>query len=135
VCLVEAKKMRRLLLHSMYNLLGKRSRVKILASPDEALEWVQGQLAGAGAAGREEERAGAPAGELEAVVTNRIGEFLVRIGEMTAAEVEQVLDVQKGGDKRRFGDIAIELGFVRGGAIRSYVEFLEDRVDKNDSRS
>jgi hypothetical protein len=44
VCLVEAKRMRRLLLHSMYTVLGKRSRVKILASPDEALEWVRTEL-------------------------------------------------------------------------------------------
>jgi hypothetical protein len=49
VCLVEAKRVRRLLLHSVYNLLGKRSRVKIMASPDEALQWVQRELMAAAA--------------------------------------------------------------------------------------
>jgi hypothetical protein len=44
VCLVEKKGMRRLILHSMYTLLGKRSRIKILAGPDEALEWVRREL-------------------------------------------------------------------------------------------
>jgi hypothetical protein len=44
ICLVETKKMRRMLLSSMYKLLGKRNRIQIFASPDEALEWVRVEL-------------------------------------------------------------------------------------------
>ena len=58
-------------------------------------------------------------------MTNRIGEFLIRIGEMTPDQVKQVVGAQKAGDPRRFGDIAIALGFVREVAIQSYVDFLQ----------
>jgi hypothetical protein len=58
-------------------------------------------------------------------VTERIGDFLVRVGSMTADQVDQVLEAQKAGDARRFGDIALELGFVRDDAIKRYVDYLE----------
>jgi hypothetical protein len=44
VCLVESKKMRRMLMSSMYKLLGKRDRIHIFASPERALEWVRVEL-------------------------------------------------------------------------------------------
>ncbi len=53
---------------------------------------------------------------------NRIGEFLVTIGAMKQFQVDDVLRVQRGGDKRMFGEIAIELGYVDDAAIRQYVE-------------
>ena len=52
ICLVEAKRTRRLLLSSMYTLLGKRNLVRIFASPDEALEWVRAELSAADTAGK-----------------------------------------------------------------------------------
>jgi hypothetical protein len=58
-------------------------------------------------------------------VTERIGDFLVRVGAMTADQVDRVLEAQKAGDGRRFGDIALELGFVRDDAIKRYVDYLE----------
>ena len=50
----------------------------------------------------------------------RIGEFLVSIDAMTSAQCEKVLTMQKGGDSRLFGEIAVALGFVDKSAIGKY---------------
>jgi hypothetical protein len=47
---------------------------------------------------------------------------------MTPDQVDEVLKAQGAGDKRRFGDIAIELGSVHDNAIKRYVDFLEKQV-------
>ena len=52
----------------------------------------------------------------------RIGEGLVRIGAMKQEEVDTVLSRQKEGDKRLFGEIAIEMGYIDDEAIRRYIE-------------
>ena len=54
---------------------------------------------------------------------NKIGEFLVQIGAMKQFQVEDVLRVQREGDTRMFGEIAIERGYVNDEAIRKYVEY------------
>jgi hypothetical protein len=51
-----------------------------------------------------------------------IGDGLVRIRAMTAEQVRRVLAVQKAGDDRRFGEIAIDLGFIDDKAIRRYLD-------------
>ena len=51
----------------------------------------------------------------------RIGEALVRIGAMKTYQVEDVLRLQAGGDRRLFGEIAIELGYIDDSAIRKYL--------------
>jgi hypothetical protein len=58
-------------------------------------------------------------------MTERIGDFLVRIGAMKSEQVEEVLRLQKAGDKRRFGEIAVELGYIRDDSIKRYVDYLE----------
>lgn len=60
-------------------------------------------------------------------MSERIGEFLVRIGVMTMEKVQEVLQAQKAGDTRRFGDITLELGFVQDDAIKRYVDYLEQQ--------
>lgn len=50
----------------------------------------------------------------------KIGEFLVGIGAMTEAQVDDVLKKQTEGDKRLFGEIANELGYVDKSAIKKY---------------
>jgi len=55
----------------------------------------------------------------------RIGEFLIRIQAINTHQVRQILQAQKSGDPRRFGDIAVDLGFVRDDAIKRYVDYLE----------
>ena len=61
-------------------------------------------------------------------MNEKIGEFLVRIKAMTPDQVDEVLNAQKAGDNRRFGDIAVELGFVQDDAVKRYVDFLEKQV-------
>jgi hypothetical protein len=55
----------------------------------------------------------------------RIGEFLVRIGAMAPGQVEEVLRLQQTGDKRRFGEIAVERGYINNDSIKRYVDYLE----------
>lgn len=59
----------------------------------------------------------------EAPMSEKIGDFLVRIGAMTEEQVEEVLAVQEESDEPRlFGEIAIEKGFIDDAALRRYVE-------------
>jgi len=58
-------------------------------------------------------------------MTDRIGEFLVKVGTMKPWQVQAVLQAQAHGGVRRFGEIAIELGFVQDDAIKRYVDYLE----------
>lgn len=54
-------------------------------------------------------------------MTDRIGDFLVRIGAMQQFQVDAVIGAQKKGDQRLFGEIAIELGYVDDNAIQKYL--------------
>ena len=54
----------------------------------------------------------------------RIGEGLVRIGAINEEQVEEVLKRQQEGDKRLFGEIAVDLGFVN---IEAIIDYLESR--------
>jgi hypothetical protein len=56
---------------------------------------------------------------------NRIGDFLVRIGAMTCEQVEEVLRLQAKGDSRVFGEIALELHYLKDDAIKRYVDHVE----------
>ncbi len=44
---------------------------------------------------------------------------------MKPDQVEEVLRIQKSGDKRLFGEIALELRYIKDDAIKRYVDFLE----------
>jgi hypothetical protein len=59
------------------------------------------------------------------MMTIRIGDFLTKIGAMTADQVQAVLEVQAAGDRRRFGEIACSLGYIGDDSIKRYVEYLE----------
>jgi hypothetical protein len=52
----------------------------------------------------------------------KIGEFLVKIGAMKQWQVEDILIVQKSGDTRMFGELAISLGYIDDKALMKYVE-------------
>jgi hypothetical protein len=58
-------------------------------------------------------------------MADRIGDFLVRTKAMKPDQVEEVLRIQKSGDKRLFGEIALELRYIKDDAIKRYVDFLE----------
>jgi len=54
-------------------------------------------------------------------MNERIGETLVRIGAIQPFQVQEVLQAQKAGDSRLFGEIAIEFGFINDEVLRKYV--------------
>ena len=58
-------------------------------------------------------------------MAERIGDFLVRVGSLKASQVDEVLRLQKAGDSRKFGEIALELGYIHDDAIKRYVDYLE----------
>jgi hypothetical protein len=60
-------------------------------------------------------------------MTERIGDFLVRIGAMQLWQVEEVLKAQKAGDDRLFGEIAIEFHYINDEAIKRYVDHQQKR--------
>jgi hypothetical protein len=45
-------------------------------------------------------------------VSEKIGDYLVRIGAMTPEQVQRVIQLQAAGDKRRFGVIAQSLRYI-----------------------
>ena len=52
----------------------------------------------------------------------RIGEFLQRIGVMNQQQVQEILDAQKSGDTRLFGEIAIDFGYINDEVLKKYIE-------------
>jgi len=52
----------------------------------------------------------------------RIGGFLAGIGAMKAVQVDEVLEAQRRGDPRLFGEIAIERGYINDSALKWYVD-------------
>jgi hypothetical protein len=56
-------------------------------------------------------------------MAERIGDFLISIGAMTQAQVDEVIKAQDEDEElRMFGEIAIEKGFIDDSALRKYVE-------------
>ncbi|MFP4409115.1 MAG: hypothetical protein ACLFPW_11400 [Spirochaetaceae bacterium] len=51
----------------------------------------------------------------------RIGEFLVKIGAMTAEQRDEILELQKEQPDRLFGEIAIERGYINERAIDTFL--------------
>ncbi len=58
-------------------------------------------------------------------MAEKVGEFFVRVGLMTPEQVAAVLEAQRQGDRRRFGDIACERGYLGHGAVRLFADYLE----------
>jgi len=55
-------------------------------------------------------------------MSEKIGEFLVRIGEIDTDRVHIICAKQLSGDKRKFGEIGRELGYINREAVRQYLE-------------
>lgn len=55
-------------------------------------------------------------------MTERIGEFLQRIGVINEQQIQEVLDAQKAGDSRMFGEIAIDFGYINDEVLKKYIE-------------
>ncbi len=62
-------------------------------------------------------------------MAERIGEFLVGIGVMSASQVTTVVNHQKKGDERLFGEIAMELGYLANNEpIDKFLEYQEKQL-------
>lgn len=57
-------------------------------------------------------------------IDEKIGEGLLRRGLMTEEQVKGILTEQKKGDKRLFGEIALEKGYIQ---VRSLMDYLRER--------
>ncbi|MCK5675093.1 MAG: hypothetical protein KAH95_17065 [Spirochaetales bacterium] len=55
-------------------------------------------------------------------MAERIGDGLVGIGAMKAEQRDEVLQMQNDGDKRMFGEIAIDLKYIDDEAILKFLE-------------
>jgi hypothetical protein len=60
--------------------------------------------------------------DIESLIDGRIGDGLVKMGEMTREQVLDVLQKQKDGNKGLFGEIAIDLDFIDIGSVIRYIE-------------
>ena len=58
-------------------------------------------------------------------MSEKIGKFLVRIGEIDTTQVHIICAKQLSGDKRKFGEIGRELGYIDKGALDQYLEAKE----------
>jgi len=62
-------------------------------------------------------------------MAERIGEYLVEIGAMSASQVTVVINHQKEGDTRLFGEIAMELGYLADNEpIDKFLELQEKQL-------
>ena len=62
-------------------------------------------------------------------MAEKIGEFLVGIGAMSASQVTIVINQQKSGDERLFGEIAMELGYLADNEpIDKFLEYQEKQL-------
>jgi hypothetical protein len=57
-----------------------------------------------------------------------IGEALIKQGELTREQVDYVLKLQQENDKRLFGEIAVDLGYIDLMTVIRYLE-AEERED------
>jgi hypothetical protein len=51
----------------------------------------------------------------------RMGDYMIRTGAMTPAQIEDVVRAKSAGDARHFGDIAIALGFIKASHVEAYL--------------
>ena len=61
----------------------------------------------------------------------RIGDYLVSVGVLTESQVSEVLRLQKEGDKRKFGEIAVSQGFMEDSSIMRFTNFLSEHQEFN----
>jgi hypothetical protein len=54
-------------------------------------------------------------------MAERIGDYLVRTKALQQSQADEVVRIQKAGDTRSFGAIAVSLGFIAPGAVDSFL--------------
>ncbi len=64
-------------------------------------------------------------------MAGKIGEYLVQKGVMSASQVATVINRQKAGDERLFGEIAMELGYLADNEpIDKFLELQENETKR-----
>ena len=63
--------------------------------------------------------------DIENLIGGRIGDGMVKMGEMTRQQVKTVLEKQENGDHRLFGEIAVDLDFIDIDSVIRYMERSE----------
>ena len=63
---------------------------------------------------------------MEKTIEERIGEGLTRKGVLQTAQVDEILTIQRNGDNRLFGEIALDLGYI---TVRSLIDYLREKED------
>lgn len=62
-------------------------------------------------------------------MAEKIGEFLVAMGALSTSQVTVVINHQKAGDERMFGEIAMELGYLADNEpIDKFLEHQEKQL-------
>ena len=62
-------------------------------------------------------------------MAEKIGDYLVGIGALSATQVTVVINHQQAGDARLFGEIAMELGYLADNEpIDKFLEFQEKQL-------
>jgi hypothetical protein len=54
----------------------------------------------------------------------KMGDFLVSIGSLSEQQVGEIIRMQKEGDTRKFGDIAVSLGFIDDSSIKKFNDYV-----------
>jgi hypothetical protein len=54
-------------------------------------------------------------------MAERIGDYMLRTGAMQQAQVDTVINAQKTGDKRNFGEIAVSMGILTPALIDAFL--------------
>ncbi|MBI9108296.1 MAG: hypothetical protein JEZ04_16235 [Spirochaetales bacterium] len=60
--------------------------------------------------------------DIESLIDGRIGDWLVKAGEMTENQVLTILQKQNDGDSRLFGEIAVDFDYIDIGSVIRYIE-------------
>jgi hypothetical protein len=64
-------------------------------------------------------------------MAGKIGEYLIAKGVMSSTQVATVINRQKAGDERRFGEIAMELGYLADNEpIDKFLELQDNKPQK-----
>jgi hypothetical protein len=54
----------------------------------------------------------------------KMGDYFVSIGVLTVEQVNEVIRMQKEGDARKFGDIAVSKGFINDSSIKKFDDYI-----------
>jgi hypothetical protein len=61
---------------------------------------------------------------MEVVMAMKMGDYLVSVSVLTEKQVAEVIRIQKEGDTRKFGDIAVSQGFMEEDSIKRFNEYV-----------